>query len=340
MNWLAFKTLWQHRYRKYSYIFIESCLAYFDVVKFWWFKKTSGKQIIALIRTEHFGDIVAAEPIARQVRNLFPKAQLVWFVKPIFGELVENNPTIDQAWLQSSVLRRIILCESGIFDEVFNMEFWQSNFDTVTGKVHQNHIAAQKNITVENYFDKGNLLNIFQMVSGLEILDTVAPQVYISEADKRFVDGLHLPQKTIVLHCNSNFSPKDWTVENWEKLITHLIEKQGFTIIEIGLKSKNTISNTNYINLCGQLSILQTAEVIRRANYFIGIDSGPAHLANAVGTFGILLIGRLNNFVKQMPYSGAYQSGENTVIIRQGNRTCAEMDYENVRKTIDDVICK
>lgn len=340
MAFSDFRALWLHRYKKYSYILIQTLYAYIDVLKFWWLKKTSGKQIIALIRTEHFGDIVAAEPIISQVRKIHPKAHLVWFVRPVFKELVQNHPELDSVWLQSSVLSRIIICNSGVFDKIYNMEFWQSNFDTVTGKIHENSIAAQKGITVHNYFDKGNLLKIFQLVADLEVQDTDAPKILISDSDRQFVDGLSLPSKMVVLHCNSNFSPKDWNIANWEKLIIHLIEKHGFTVVEVGLKSKNNVSNSQYFNLCGRLSILQTAEVIRRANYFIGIDSGPAHLANAVGTFGILLIGRLNEFVNQMPYSGTYQSGENAVIIRQGKRTCAEMDYEEVEAIIDDTFIK
>ncbi len=338
MNWEKYTTLWLHRYHKYSYIFRETTGAYIDIVRFWIYKKRNNKDLVAIIRTEHFGDIVAAEPTSRQIRALYPTAHIVWFVRPVFRELVERNPNVDAVWPQSSVLRRIILCESGVFDMVYNMEFWQSNLDKITGRVHQNPIAAQKGITVHNYFDKGNLLNIFQTVSELPIEDHITPQVFISEDDRNVVDGLKLPTKIIVLHCNSNFSPKDWTIENWQRLIDWLIENKDFTIVEIGLKSQNKIQNSKFINLCGRLSVLQTAEVIRRANCFIGIDSGPAHLANAVGTFGIILIGRLNEFENQMPYSGTYQSGKNVRIIRQGSRTCAEMDYDWVLRNIENFV--
>jgi heptosyltransferase III len=337
MNWTIFKALWLHRYRKYTYICKESCLGWADVVRFWLLKIRTQKPLIAIVRTEHFGDIVAAEPIARQVRALHPNSYIVWVVKPVFRELVENHPEINETWPQSSVLRRIIICKSGVFDVVYNLEFWQSNHDTVTNRKHENLIAAQNDITIFNYFGKGNLLNIFQTVGGLPIQDTTAPQIYISDDIKKKINKLDLQKKLIVIHCNSNFDAKDWTVENWERLIDWLIGC-GFTVAEIGLKSKNNINNPNYTNLSGQYSILETAEIISKASYFVGIDSGPAHLANAVGVYGILLIGRLNNFEGQMPYSGRYQDGSNATIIRQSGRTCAEFDYESVKNQIAAIL--
>ena len=68
-------------------------------------------------------------------------------------------------------------------------------------------------------------------------------------------------------------------------------------------------------NLCGQLSILESAEVIRRAKLFIGIDSGPAHLANAVDTPGVILIGSYLGFSKYNPFSGDYGNGKNAKIV-------------------------
>ena len=51
-----------------------------------------------------------------------------------------------------------------------------------------------------------------------------------------------------------------------------------------------------YLNLSNKLSILSTAEVIKRSSIFIGLDSGPSHIANAVGTKGIILMGDYYHF--------------------------------------------
>ncbi|WP_428659048.1 glycosyltransferase family 9 protein [Runella sp.] len=338
MNFSAFKALWLHRYRKYTYILGEYVRAWGTIARFFALKISfmGRKKLVAILRTEHFGDIVAAEPIARQVRALTPNAYIVWIVRPVFKELVERHPEIDKVWAQPSVLRRKLVCESGVFDRVHNLEFWQSNRDPISEHVHKNQVAAQKDITVFNYFEKGNLLTIFQQCAELPIVDD-APRVYIDDADRAQVDTLGLPEKLIVIHCSSNYPTKDWSVENWHKLVNWLMLEKGYYVAEIGLKNVINTTNSHYLNLCGQFSILQTAEIIRRAQFFIGIDSGPAHLANAVGTYGILLFGRLNNFDSYMPYSGNYQNGKNALFIREPGKTCAALNYTLVQARIETI---
>jgi ADP-heptose:LPS heptosyltransferase len=64
------------------------------------------------------------------------------------------------------------------------------------------------------------------------------------------------------------------------------------------------------------LSILETAEVIRRASLFIGVDSGPAHMANAMGTPGVVLLGRYEAFDQYMPYTGRFAREEAARVIQ------------------------
>ncbi|MCP6657752.1 hypothetical protein NL521_27855, partial [Klebsiella pneumoniae] len=87
-------------------------------------------------------------------------------------------------------------------------------------------------------------------------------------------------------------------------------------VIEVGLQSDLGRSQSeHYIDLCGKLSLLETAEVIRGSKLFVGIDSGPAHIANAVGTYGIILLGQYRAFNCYQPYSGAFADGSMASVI-------------------------
>ena len=99
MSFATFLALWQHRYRKYSYIAGQYIAAAGSILRFGALKVSflGRKKLIAIIRTEHFGDIVAAEPIARQVRELHPNGYVVWIVRPVFRELDEHHPALDEA---------------------------------------------------------------------------------------------------------------------------------------------------------------------------------------------------------------------------------------------------
>lgn len=340
-----FRQLWTHRYHKYSHIFKAFLIGYlswfhFALVKL---RLKKGQQLVAIIRTEHFGDIVAAEPISRYVRSLYPNAHVVWFVKGVFQELVQNNPNINEVHQEFCVTERKVLLQTGVFDEVLELQFRNNNHCLKCQTFTDNPVAMRRGIDVFTYLNFGNLLEIFAKTSGLIPVDQSfpgddQPVLYLQESHRARVDALNLQRPYVVLHTQSNYAPKDWPKEKWEKLIDWLSKSYDYEIIEIGLKSDVVVRTPVYRNLCGQLSILETAEVIRRADYFIGLDSGPSHLANAVGTKGIILMGALNNFSTYNPYSGSYGRQERVALVREAGVPCAQMSLEFVIAEVQNML--
>ncbi|GHB60458.1 glycosyltransferase family 9 protein [Persicitalea jodogahamensis] len=335
MSLQSFIALWKHRYRKYSHIAKAHLLAYRAQLYFSSKKRRLKKDLVAVIRTEHFGDIVAVEPLSRQVRALHPDAHIVWFVKPVFKELVDTNPNVDESFPEFCVTQRQVLLKTSVFDQVYELQFRNNNHCPVCDVFVENPLAIAKGINVHTYFNFGNLLEVFAQVGGLPIPKDEQPRLYLQERHQRKVDTLELPERFIAVHCQSNYAPKDWPADRWNALIPQLADKYGMPVVEMGLASNLAVSHPAYRNLCGRLSILETAEVIRRAEYFIGLDSGPAHLANASGTFGFVLMGSLNEFASYNPYSGAYGSGANCVLIRQEGYPCSQLPLNTVLSAID-----
>jgi len=340
-----FVQLWTHRYHKYTHIFKAHWLAYLAVIRFRLKKSRlkQGQELIAIIRTEHFGDIVAAEPISRYIRNQYPNAYIVWFVKPVFHELVDYNPSVNEVLKEFCVTERKVILQAGVFDKIFELQFRNNNHCTTCQIFTDNPVAESRGINVHTYFHFGNLLEVFAQTSGLIPVKTAFPAddqplLYLQDKHQLKVDSLGLNKPYIVVHCQSNFAPKDWPADRWQQLIHWLTENYNFQVVEIGLKSNLHISSEAYRNLCGQLSILETAEIIRRAEYFIGLDSGPSHLGNATGTFGIILMGALSGFDEYNPYSGGYGRQENAVLVRKKGLTCSQLSFEFVRDEVKKVL--
>lgn len=340
-----FIQLWTHRYHKYTHIAKahlkgRRARTYFRNVRR---GLKPGQQLIAIIRTEHFGDIVAAEPISRYVREQYPDAHIVWFVKPSFAELVSHNPQVNEVFREFCVTERRVLLEGKVFDQVFELQFRNNNHCPKCQVFTENPVALKRDINVFNYFDYGNLLEVFAQTGDL-IPPKAAfpaddqPRLYLQPAHQAKADRLNLPEKFIVMHCRSNYEPKDWPAERWNQLVHWLADHYDYHLVEIGLESNLTVTTPAYRNLCGQLSILETAEVIRRASFFIGLDSGPSHLGNATGTFGIILIGALNNFENYNPYSGRYGRQENAVLVRQAGLPCAQLPFAFVQEQVRGVL--
>lgn len=340
-----FRQLWTHRYFKYSHILKAHLLAYQAYIYFKNKKSkfAKGQELIAIVRTEHFGDIVAAEPISRYVRSLHTNAHIVWFVKPSYHELIDFNPSVDEAFGEFCVTQRRVLFEKNVFDKIYQLQFSNNNHCAKCQVSLDNPIAERKGINVHTYFNFGNLLEVFaqtaDLVNGkLPFPGDDQPRLYLQDQHRQKADSLQLPEGFIVIHCQSNYAPKDWPAERWGQFVTWISENYSYKIVEIGLKSNLTTKDPAYINLCGQLSILETAEVIKRADFFIGLDSGPSHLANAVGTTGVILMGSLGAFPSYNPYSGSYGRQENAVFIRQEGKMCSELSFEFVKEKVANVL--
>jgi hypothetical protein len=145
---------------------------------------------------------------------------------------------------------------------------------------------------------------------------------------------LELPQQFIVVHCRSNERAKDWKYPRWDELASRILIRGDISIVEVGLQPTLDAKMPNVINLCGKTSLLETAEVIRRARLFVGVDSGPAHLANAVGTYGVLLMGRVGRFKRYNSFTGGFGDGTNATLVRNEDEPAASIAVEKVEEAI------
>ncbi len=340
MTFQRFLEIWTYRYHKFSEIIISYLCWIYTNFRIKIFKQFNPQKVaICILLAEHFGDIVACEPITRALKKQYPNSKIYWIVKKTYRELLDYNSQIDEVIEEYSVLYSILLSENNSFDFFHNCHLSDLRWDKNVRKYLQNPRADSLGILTNTYFDFGNILTSFAMIGNLPILDDT-PKIYVSELIISKIDKLNLPTKFIVLHCHSNYSPKDWQVYHWQKLVKDLIEVFDYQIIEIGLKSNLDLKMEYYSNFCGQFYLLETAEIIKRADYFIGIDSGPAHFANAMNTFGFLLFGRLINFENYMPYSGKFQTFENAKFIVSEGEPCSELPYDIVWKGISETLKK
>jgi len=275
-------------------------------------KEKLGQRLVALMLLEHLGDIVACEPIVRYLREKEPQSFIIWGVKRAYRELIDSNPYIDMTLPVHCLTERVMLMNSGLFDEVVDLHFSDRYCSLCRNPLRKPKGASEINLT--NYFHYGSLLSAMAQSAGLTKMDE-GPKVYILQSAIQKIDSLNLPFEFIAINCTSNAEEKGWPKEKWGKLLKEIQAKYRLPVFEIGLKPFIDQTAGFCKNLCGQLSILESAEVIRRARLFIGIDSGPAHLANAVGTPGVILMGSYLGFSKYNPFSGYYGNRKNVEIV-------------------------
>lgn len=275
-------------------------------------RESPERRLVAVMLLEHLGDIVACEPVAHHLRKRDPDAFIVWCVKKTYRELIDTNPLIDKTVVVHCLSERLMLSNSGVFDEVVDLHLSDRYCSLCSRPLKSKNNSV---VSLNTYFKYGGILSAFSQSAGLPPLDG-QPNVYVPQDAVRRVEALHLPERFVAVNCSSNTIEKDWPEAKWKELSEKIMKNYGLSVVEIGiLPLLSGINDPNYVDLCNRLSILESAEVIRRARLFVGIDSGPAHLANAVGTAGVILMGSYLGFTRYMPFSGRYGKGEGVAIV-------------------------
>ena len=96
----------------------------------------------------------------------------------------------------------------------------------------------------------------------------------------------------IALSLGSKLLVKDWTSENWKNLLARLSScYSALAIVALGAEEEREKTDSilahwkgTVANLCGRTSPRVSAAILEKASLFVGHDSGPMHLASAVGT--------------------------------------------------------
>ncbi len=304
----------RHRTLHSAWLALDLCRAFWRGFRYLRESRRSGRRLVCITLIEHMGDIVACEPVARQVRGEEQDALIVWCAKSDYVQIIALFPEIDGFIPVRCLTSWIALRRWARFDRIVDLHI--NGRTCLTCRIPLRKHEGDLRISLENYYHHGSLLASFSLSAGLPAL-VAGPVLRIPDEVAQRVNRFGLPDRTVVIHCCSNESCRDWEASHWRQLIDALHGRYGVTIVEIGARSTlERPDSTKYRNLCGKCSILESAELIKRALLFVGVDSGPAHLANAVATFGVILLGDYLSFRHYTPYSGAYADGSGAVLLR------------------------
>jgi heptosyltransferase-3 len=121
-----------------------------------------------------------------------------------------------------------------------------------------------------------------------------------------------------VLHPHPQWTYKQWTVEGWVEVGLHL-KTLGLKVVLSGGPAPEEIDYVaniqrqlpeDTVNLAGQVSLAQLADIIAQAKLYIGPDTGITHLAAATGIPVIALYGPTNP-VKWAPWPARFNQNIN-----------------------------
>ena len=235
---------------------------------------------------ESLGDVILISTLARNLRlQIGPETKLTWITGFPYADALKNNPDIS----------RVLLSEPrNLFD------LWtKTSYDRFT-QVHfvamMNHEDTLWHHRLDRYPDY-HLVDFYASRCGLLPLQDRRTFIYPDEKDRTKVDEVlaQFPRLKedlvpIAMHITSPVPSKSWGVKNFSQL-ARTLEQHGCIILQVGAQSDEKLLTPYVVDLRGKLSIRQTAVAISKTLLYVGIDSGPAYLADSMGIPSIILYG-------------------------------------------------
>jgi heptosyltransferase-2 len=115
------------------------------------------------------------------------------------------------------------------------------------------------------------------------------------------------PQPLMAVHLGAGTAAKRWPTTHWRALVARFLG-DGWRIVVVGGPedadaSKGLPPHPDLRDWTGQLALTETAVLLERADFFIGADSGPAHLAACAGVPSVVLFSGTNQSRQWRPWS-------------------------------------
>lgn len=290
-------------------------------------KKTKNPQNILIIRSGGIGDVLMSTPLVNAIRHRYLKTQITYFVGNFSKHVLLHNKDINGLFSYddltivymriSGILQLIKEIRNRKFDICFNLEkswHWgvlsflfgipyRVGFDRY-GEGFAYHKAVPfsgKKYELEYYLDIARLMDI--SIKTKDIL------VYTTEKEelkaKQFIkDNGLLGKKLIGISPGGADNPaqkadiKRWPVNHYVSFCTQVLDtNENSSVIVFGgkndVKTAEKIQNQEkrVISCAGNLSITESAALMKQCHLFVTHDSGPMHLAAGVKVPLIALFG-------------------------------------------------
>ncbi len=284
---------------------------------------------ILIVKLSAIGDVIHTLPSLAALRRLYPDAHITWVIEEAAADIVKNHPYLNSVIVSRRKSWPNDFLNNKFLKPFFNMhslikELRQHRYDLVIDF----HGLFKSSIIVLLSSGKRKLgYNSLQELSGLFLNEKITEDMNKHAVD-RYLDlphylGAKIDKAEFVLPHNSDaeekvkilmnkynlddnnfiainpiayWDTKLWNDDSFARLADLIKNNLKMKVVFTG-SEKSSIEGitskmkTKGINLGGQTTLLELAYLDKKARFVITTDSGPMHLAAAVGTPVVALFG-------------------------------------------------
>ncbi|HEX2055366.1 MAG TPA: glycosyltransferase family 9 protein [Nitrospiraceae bacterium] len=287
-----------------------------------------------MIKPSSLGDIVHALPTLAALKQRFPGASVTWAVKRQWAGLVERAEGVDQVVPLDAGLRgwlsKVPSLRAGRFDLVVDLQglFRSGLLAWLSGSPRRVGLATGREGSPFFYTErvpvptpKMHAVERYLLVAAaLGASVPAVPQFRFRASDtdqqavRRLLQREHVPSDRpwIAMNVSARWPTKRWPVESFAEAADALTREGLGPVVFIGGRADQqdaarvrSFMRTESIDFTGQTEVGLLPTLLQRAAVLVTNDSGPMHIAAAVGTPVVALFGPTDP-VRTGPYGGGH----------------------------------
>ncbi len=279
---------------------------------------------LLIVKTSSLGDVIHALPAVQAIKDARPGLRLGWVVRARCADILGGCPLIDDlyviankpSWGELARLRRTLhgvnyqtaldmqgLFLSGLLTRLSGAPArlgWDRNREgNALFLTHPMVPGRASEVGVRHEVD---LLYGFPRALGVSVTPgEFPPQTWLASgyepAAQALISGL--PRPRVALNVGAARVYKRWPVEHWAALAASLA-RSGYGVVFVGDKTDAVTvgeikallpPGTSVRDISGATTLRSLAAVLAQCDLVVSGDTGPMHLAVAVGTPVVALFG-------------------------------------------------
>jgi len=278
---------------------------------------------LLLFRLRYLGDVLLTTPAIRLLRQRYPESHITMVVNKGTEDILRYNPHLNavlplergRAWrlLRQLRERRYDVSLDFLNGDRAALMAWAAGASLRIGfeperrwrrGLFHRMIAKREEHMVEK------CLRLLDEGLGLKATDT-SLELRTGPEDERHVNNLPLPEKPFaVVHLGCRYPVNRWPREHWVAFARAL----PMPVVYVGGPAEAadtewvlSSAQSPAVSVVGQTTVLQLAALLKRASVFVGHDSGPMHMAVAMGTQVAAFFGPESNVRWWRPWGEGHQ---------------------------------
>ena len=276
---------------------------------------------LLVVKTSSIGDVIHALPVVQAIKEARPGLRLGWIVRRRCADVLRGNPWIDDLYEMPDkpslgellALRRVL--HAGRYQVAIDMQ----------GLLLSGLVTRLSGAPIRIGWDRnreGNALFLthpivpgrgqrhevdllYGFASSLGVVVPHAeftPQPYLAaEGAVRAQEWLSgLPHPRVAMNVGASRAYKRWPVERWAQ-VAQGVAAADYSLVFVGdaQDAQNVAQITplltgGFVDLAGKTTLRELASVLAACDLLVTADTGPMHVAVAVGTPVVALFGATN----------------------------------------------